>query len=117
MPIYNSRSVVSNNFGFAVIDWNPDKKSVLYFHLVGSKDKPRNSYLKVDCINQFVVIVHLDQPPERGRGRNGIVGIYKLRWVTWLGGYTHWLKYEVTIYLLNPSNLLKVLNNRTYRKF
>lgn len=77
---------------FIMVDWNPLREDVIYFHLTGgTKGHQRNSYLKVDSVNQKVYVIHLR---SEGKGRAHMREFYELKWITFISGYTHWLKYD-----------------------
>lgn len=68
--------------------WNPGNKAVLYFHYCGFGGG--SVYLKVNVVSQQVVAV-CEKPHDR-QGKRLIIGVYSIKWVTFMGNYIHYAK-------------------------
>lgn len=69
--------------------WNPQNKTILYFHVVRTDD---DFYLKVDVIKQRVF--KLCYKPIRIYGKHFKLGVFELKWSTFCTGHTWDLKPE-----------------------
>jgi hypothetical protein len=72
--------------------WNPLNTKIVYLHF--TRNENEDTYLKVDTEQQRVYVVRMKDGKKRGV--KNLRGLYEIKWISFISGYTHTFKYHGT---------------------